>query len=323
MIASALCEHQIVNRLVSDGALSPVTLAGLRRESEFMGVPLLELLQSSDLISEVDVAKTYAQFSGYRFLDLTRRAPTRAWMLALPENIARLKNCLIFGEVSGQLVAAVADPIDPSVRIALAGRFDRPIQYVVSPRYQILEAIDEIYGTARAHGARPAGAVPLSSSVETVSDTGLNMIEQFDSILDEAVDRRASDIHLEPEDDRIRVRLRIDGRMIEARAYPLDAAAAMISRVKVLANMDITERRKPQDGRFTQRSFDQEIDVRVAVIPTARGERVTLRLLSQDRTRLTLETLGMSGEARQAFERLIHRPYGIILLTGPTGRRVW
>ena len=145
------------------------------------------------------------------------------------------------------------------------------------------------------------------------------MVEQLDSILDEAVDRRASDIHVEPEGDRLRIRLRIDGRMLEARAYPLDTAAAMISRIKVLCTMDITERRKPLDGRFTHRSFDQQIDVRVAVIPTARGESVTLRLLSQDRTRLTLEHLGMGLELRQAFERLIHRPYGIILLTGPTG----
>jgi len=93
----------------------------------------------------------------------------------------------------------------------------------------------------------------------------------------------------------------------------------LTSRIKVLANVDITERRHPQDGRFSHRSFDQEIDVRAAFIPTARGERVTLRLLSQDRSRLTLETLGMSAELRQAVERLIHRPYGIILLTGPTG----
>jgi len=161
--------------------------------------------------------------------------------------------------------------------------------------------------------------IPLSSAVITSKETNLQTTEQLDSIIDEAVDRRASDIHIEPEDDRLRIRLRIDGRMLESRAFPPEAASPLISRVKVLCNLDITERRKPQDGRFTQRSFDQEIDVRVAVIPTARGERVTLRLLSQDRARLTLENLGMGTELRQAFERLIHRPFGIILITGPTG----
>ena len=319
MIAAEAAEQRIVSKLLGEGTLTPTGLASFRRESEFMGLPLAEVLHANDLVAEEEIAKTYAQLSGIRYLDLTRRSPTRAWVLTLPENIARRKHCLLFGEVSGQLVAVVADPMDPSVHAALSARFERPIQYVVGPRYQIISAIDEIYGEARAQGARLTSVTPLATSVKTTSSTGLNMIEQLDSIIDEAVDRRASDIHIEPEEDRLRVRLRIDGRMLEARAYPLDAASTMISRIKVLTNMDITERRKPQDGRFTHRSFDQEIDIRVAVIPATRGERVTLRLLSRDRTRLTLENLGMGIEIRQAFERLIHRPYGIILLTGPTG----
>ncbi len=319
MIASVTSEHHIVSKLLNEGSLTPVGLLAMRRESELMGWPLVEVLLAHDLISEADVATIYADMNGLRFLDLSRRSPSRAWAQTLPENIARRKDCLIFGEVSGQLVAAVADPVDTTVRAALSARFDRPIQYVVSPRYQIRETIDDIYGGARAHGARMRAVTPVSKRVSTTSSTGLNVVEQLDSILDEAVDRRASDVHVEPEGDRLRIRLRIDGRLIEARAYPLDVAAPLISRIKVLTNMDITERRKPQDGRFSHRSFDQEIDIRVAVIPTARGERATLRLLSQDRTRLTLENLGMGVELRQAVERLIRRPYGIILLTGPTG----
>jgi len=319
MIAAESIEHYIVAKLLTGGQLNGATLAALQREAEFLGQPVVELLQATDVLSEADLAQAYADMGGFRFLDLTRRRPNSAWALTLPENVARTKHCLLFGEVAGQLVAAVADPIDPSVRAALSSYFDRPIQYVVSPRYQITEAIDDIYGKARARGARPSGLTPLSSAVVAPTATGLQTAEQLDSVIDEAVDRRASDIHIEPEEDRLRVRLRIDGRLIEARAYPLEAASTLISRVKVLANLDITERRKPQDGRFTQRSFDQEIDVRVAVIPTARGERVTLRLLAQDREHLTLERLGMGNELRQAFERLIHRPFGIILITGPTG----
>ncbi|MFQ5462207.1 MAG: GspE/PulE family protein [Phycisphaerae bacterium] len=319
MIAAEAAEHTIVSKLLNEGSVTPVGLTTYRRESETMGLALVTVLEANDVVSEADVAKTYAELAGLRFLDLTRRPPTRAWVLTLPENIARIKQCLLFGEVAGQLVCVVADPFDPSVHAVLAGRFERPIQYVVSPRYQILETIDTIYGHAREQGATYTVAAPLAAAVATESATGLNMVEQFDSIIDEAVDRRASDIHIESESDRLRVRLRIDGRMIESRAFPLEAASALLSRIKVLANLDITERRHPQDGRFSHRSFDQEIDVRVAVIPTARGERATLRLLSQDRSRLTLETLGMGTELRQAFERLIHRPFGILLLTGPTG----
>lgn len=319
MIAAESAEQRVLSRLLSDKALTLVGLGNLRREAELAGMPLVELLLIRDLISDADVAQLYAELSGLRFLDLSRRSPTKAWVLSLPENIARRKRCLVFGEVSGQLVATVADPIDRSVQAAVSARYDRPIQFVVSPRFQIDEAISDIYGAARAAGARMRADAPMSATLAPTSATGLNIVEQFDSILDEAVDRRASDIHIEPEDDRLRVRLRIDGRMIEVRAYPMDAAPPMFSRIKVLCSLDITERRKPQDGRFTHRSFDQQIDVRVAVIPTARGERMTLRLLSQDRSRLTLEHLGMGLELRQAFERLIHRPHGIILLTGPTG----
>lgn len=319
MIAAATAEHNIVSKLLGDKTITRVGLAAMRRESEIIGLPLLEVLLEHDLVSEADVAHVYAELSGLRFLDLSRRQPSRAWALMLPENIAQRKDCLLFGEVSGQLVATIADPTDYSVRAAIESEIDRPIQYVVSPRFQIREAVDDIYGTARAQGARVRTAPPSSIGVPTESATGLNMVEQLDSIIDEAVDRRASDIHIEPEDDRLRVRFRIDGRMLEARTYPLDAAAALISRIKVLAEMDITERRRPQDGRFSRRSFDQDIDIRVAVIAAARGERVTLRLLSQDRSNLTLESLGMGIELRQAFERLIRRPYGIILLTGPTG----
>ncbi len=319
MIAAEAAEPKIVSKLIEAGQLSATTLTEARYESEVSGVPLVDVLVARDLVSEADVAKSYAEQNGLRYLDLTRRRPSPAWALTLPENVARCKHCVVFGEVSGQLVAAVADPVDPSVKAAIGARFQRPVQYVVSPRYQIIEALNDVYGEARAKGGRMVDTVPISQAATTVADTGLNMVEQLDSIIDEAVDRRASDIHIEPLADRLRVRLRIDGRLIESRAFPMETHAAMISRVKVLAKLDITERRKGQDGRFSHGSFEQDIDIRVAAIPTEYGERITLRLLSTDKSKLTLDRLGMGIEIRQAFERLIHRPYGIILITGPTG----
>ncbi|MDO8632651.1 MAG: ATPase, T2SS/T4P/T4SS family [Phycisphaerales bacterium] len=348
MIAAAAGEFDIASKLLDAGTVNAVALAQARRESEVMGLPLVEVLLTHDWISDAGVAQAYAELSGLRFLDLLRRRPMVEWVLTLPENIARRKECLVYGEVSGVLVVAVADPVDPTVRTAVEPRYERSVQFVVSPRYQIREAIDEIYGRARARGvvsepspksgfsspkvapptiasagvirlASEANARPAPAVARTPPTNEINIVQELGSIVDEAVDRRASDVHLEPEDDCFRVRYRIDGSMIEARAYPVETANPMISRVKVLANLDITERRKPQDGRFTQRSFDQEIDIRVAVIPTSRGEHVTLRLLSQDRSRLDLEALGMGLELRPEFEKLIHRPHGIILLTGPTG----
>jgi len=123
MIAAEAAEHTIVSKLLNDGAVTAVGLTTYRRESETMGLALVTVLEANDVVSEADVAKTYSELAGLRFLDLTRRPPTRAWVLTLPENIARIKQCILFGEVAGQLVAVVADPFDPSVHAVLAGRF--------------------------------------------------------------------------------------------------------------------------------------------------------------------------------------------------------
>ncbi len=319
MSAPVAAQGKIVNRLSERNEMEPAQFRGIKIESELTGRSIVEILIERDIISDSEVAQIYAEHYGIRFLDLSRRKPATGWLLALPENDSRLHRCVIFGEVAGGLVAAVADPGEASIYHLLAARFDRPTRLVVSPAYQIVQVQNEVYGAARQKGARIAHAVPSKKSASPVAAAGLNMPEQLDSMIDEAVDRRASDIHIEPEDDRLRVRYRIDGRMIEARAYPLEAAASLISRIKVLANLDITEHRKPLDGRFAHLSFEQTIDIRTAVIPTVNGERITLRLLAMDRSAVNLEHLGMELETRQAFERLIRRPHGIILITGPTG----
>jgi type IV pilus assembly protein PilB len=319
VISSGLAQLDIASKLLAEGTINAMTLTQSRRESETSGLPMVEILLAHDWISDAAVAQAYAERSGVRFLDLSRRRPTRTWALTLPENLSRRHDCIIFGEVGGDLTVALTDPFDPVVRGILLSRYQRTIQYVVSPRYQIREVIDEMYRDTH-DGKSRAGTERLPGAFAPVGDDGdIDIVGQFNGILDEALDRRASDIHLEPEEGRFRVRYRIDGQMVEARAYPLSVALPMISRVKILAKLDITERRRPQDGRFSQSSFDQSVDVRVAIIPTARGERITLRLLSQDRTRLDLEMLGMDPRMHRSVENMIRRPHGIILLTGPTG----
>ncbi len=319
MIAAIDAEVTILRNLLEKDTLTRAGVDSLLLESAMMGLPPVETLLARDVVSDEEVAQAYADLLGLRYLDLTRRRPSTPWVLSLPENVAKRRNCIVFGEVGGHLVVSVGDPSDPTVRAELHEHFDRSIQYVVSPRYQIAELQDELYGDARRKGARMVEASPMARRTATVSSVGMNLVEQLDSVIDEAVDRRASDIHIEPEADRVRIRLRIDGRLIESRAFPLDAAAGIVSRVKVMSNLDITEKRRPQDGRFTQRSFEQDIDVRVAVLPTVHGERVTLRLLNMDRSNVEFSKLGMEIGCAQAFERLIKRPHGIILITGPTG----
>jgi len=319
MIAARQAEPRIVSDLIKDNRLTRENLDRFRREARIEGLPLVEVLLTEDVISDEEVARVYAEQQGLRFLDLTRRPIAEAWSLTLPENVSRRKMVLPLGESSGELVVAIGDPADRTAINAVQKRYDRPVHLVVSPRYQIRQHQKQVYGEARRRGTQTVDMGPARPTMVEVAPGGLNMVELVDSIIDEAVDRRASDIHLEPEEDRIRVRLRVDGRMLESRSLPQEIVQPLVSRVKVMATLDITERRAPQDGRFQHRSFESEIDVRVATIPTVLGERVTLRLLGVDRARLGLGEMGMDAEAEQAFERLITRPYGIILLTGPTG----
>ena len=319
MLATVAAESRVVAKLLAGSRLSLADLEAAHLESELSGLPLLEVLTDQGKLMEEELAQVLADLFKLRFLDLSRRSVSEPWVLAVPENLCRSKRFLPIGEVEGRLVVAVADPADRTIVNEVNARLKKPLQLVVGRPKQIDAALGRIFARARAKGAQSLGVSTLTTSTQVTNISGMNMVEVVDSVIDEAVDRRASDIHVETEEDRVRIRIRIDGRMIEARAYPQEVAPALISRVKVMANLDITERRRAQDGRFSHKSFDQDIDVRVATIPTVNGERVTMRLLGLDRGRLEFEQLGMDLELEQAVKRIITRPYGIILITGPTG----
>ena len=150
-------------------------------------------------------------------------------------------------------------------------------------------------------------------------DTDASALETVNKLLDEAAQRRSSDLHIEPTSSGLRIRMRVDGVLEEIHKLPASAAPALISRIKVMANLNIAEKRAPQDGRFRYVADKTQIDVRVAVIPTILGERITLRLLGLDRSHQGLKSLGMNQFCRKAMTGLIRQPHGIILITGPTG----
>jgi type II secretory ATPase GspE/PulE/Tfp pilus assembly ATPase PilB-like protein len=319
MLAVVSAESRVVTKLLSGGRLALADLEASRLQSELCGLPLLEVLVAEGKLLEEELAQVLADLYKLRYLDLARRSVSEPWVLAVPENLCRSKRFLPIGEVEGHLVVAVADPGDRTIVNELNAHLKKPIQLVVGRPKQIDATLGRIFTRARAKGAQSLGVSTLTTGPQVTNISGMNMVEVVDSIIDEAVDRRASDIHLETEEDRVRVRIRIDGRMVETRAYPQEVSPALISRVKIMAKLDITERRRPQDGRFSHKSFDQDIDVRVATIPTVDGERVTMRLLGLDRGRLEFEQLGMDLELEQAVKRIITQPHGIILITGPTG----
>lgn len=228
------------------------------------------------------------------------------------------------------LVATWREDIDPQVADDLEGLASVPLTLVELPEADVRAAIRRVYSTdARTAEDLIAGLDEVGVSDGGVPDAALDdlvamaneapVVKLVNLLLLEALEARASDVHLETYQGGLRVRYRIDGVLQDGPAPPHRLAAAVVSRLKIMADLDIAERRAPQDGRIRLRMKDRQVDVRVATLPTLHGESVVLRLLDKDRGRIDLEHLGMAEDTRRLFEKVIGVSHGIVLSTGPTG----
>lgn len=241
-------------------------------------------------------------------LDEVRIDP--AWALRIPVSLALRRRVLPIASLDGKVYVACADPSDTESLEAVARFTGQPAVPVKADPDSLSRALNRLFGDGR-------DAQPSESS-----EAG-GTIALADELLRAAVTRQASDIHIDPTRDDIRIRMRVDGVLEEYRRLPTSAHASLCSRIKVLASMDIAERRAPQDGGFTYQFGVSErthaVDIRVASLPTKLGERLTLRLLSSRLQWLTLEKLGMSQGDLAIFNTVLSQPHGLVLLTGPTG----
>lgn len=227
-------------------------------------------------------------------------------------------------------VATWMPEVDPQVVDDLRFVFDAEVEVIQGPESELRAAIRRVYGddgvTAQGLiaglGSEPAGQTPrpdvaLDDLVHLANEAPV--VRLVNLLLLEALEARASDVHLEGYADELRVRYRIDGVLQDGPAPPPHLAAAIVSRLKIMAELDIAERRVPQDGRIRLRLQDRPVDVRVSTVPVLHGESIVLRLLDKDQQRVALDGLGMSEETRKRFEQVIRRPHGIVLAAGPTG----
>lgn len=244
-------------------------------------------------------------------LDQVRIDP--AWALRIPVSLAVRRRVLPFALLKKHVHVACADTPDAASLEAIERFTGYPPVLVRVDGEALTRALARVYGDARGRG--------VATTREATE--GDDAIALADELLRAAIMRQASDIHIDPAREDIRVRLRVDGVLEEYRRLPSSAHAALTSRIKVLAAMDIAERRAPQDGAFTYQFGVVErthaVDVRVASLPTKHGERLTLRLLAAQENWLTLEKLGMDADDLATFEAMLAQPHGLVLLTGPTG----
>jgi len=249
----------------------------------------------------------------------------------LSRPFARRHAVIPVGQENGGMRLAITDPFDSALRDSLENLIQLPLEYFVSSKRDILALIDRVYGfrskVSQAHeqlsGTGPGGAlfelVELRSNDELATSNDEHVIAAVDYLLNYAFDQRASDIHLEPRDREAVIRFRIDGILHDIERLPLSVHGAITSRIKVLARMDIAERRRPQDGRIKTFRADREVELRVSSLMSAFGEKVVIRVFDPNVLMTDLQQLGFSIEDRESYEKWITSPSGLILVTGPTG----
>lgn len=283
-------------------------------------------------LPDADEAAALAAQFGLPFADSVTDEEVDSTLVArVPIAFARQRGCLPLREQeSGAIRVALADPRALDVAADLRALFGRPVEPLVVPASSILAAINAAYDEAQGS----AEAVMGDIETETLDDVAHDLEEPRDlldaddeapiirlvnSLLFQALKDRASDIHIEPFERELAIRFRIDGILYDILKPPRRYHPTTVARIKILAGLDIAEKRLPQDGRFRFRAAGRDVDVRVSTVPTQFGERVVLRLLDRAGGMLTLEQLGLGGETLAAIEELIEASHGILLVTGPTG----
>jgi len=297
-----------------------------RRDGRTLGEALAEV-GATDAVA---YARALADAAGLPFAPVPPAVPARELVTALPMPFARRHLVLPLAREREGLTVALADPAAVAPLDDLRFLYGLPVRPLVVPAPALRDAITRAYDAAAGSAADAVDAIAGERIVahELEPDEPLDLLEAGDdtpvirlvnALLFQAVRDGASDIHVEPHERRLVVRFRIDGLLHEVVAPPLRLHPTLVSRVKIMAGLDIAERRLPQDGRIRLRVAGRDVDVRVSVVPTAFGERVVLRLLDRANALLDLEDLGLAPATAAAVAQLLGQSHGIVLVTGPTG----
>ena len=282
------------------------------------GLHMVETLISEGTISSEDVSRTLASQNGMDFVDLSQTSPTPDQISLISSEVARRYKTVPVHEHDGSLVLAIADPMDFEAFDSIGFLLKRPVEFVCATPQQISDKLDRLYPSEMEGLGGPVTTV--EEDEETDSGDEAPIIKMVSSLLVEAQNNRASDIHIEPLEKTLRVRLRIDGSLQEIKSPPKKLQGAIISRLKIMTgSMSIAEKRIPQDGRIQVKVGDKTVDLRVSTVPTVHGESIVMRILDKSSLMLGLPELGFLSDDQAQFERLVQLPDGIILVTGPTG----
>jgi type IV pilus assembly protein PilB len=321
---------QVAEFFVEQHVLQPSQVEDVLSEAELNGKSIEQAMVDGGFVDENGFYQTIANGLGLDFIDLTTREIAPEILRFIPSGLARLHGALPIEMTGNALRVALVNPLDHQAAEDLRFALDKDIQVVVSPPDQIEDLIKQHYGTDTASMEEvlkqlgEAGELLQlregDSEAAVEAEANATPIIRFvDLILYQAIQDRASDIHFEPFENEFKIRYRVDGALYEMAPPPRHLALPVISRVKVMANMNIAERRLPQDGRIQKHIAGRSVDLRVSTLPTQFGESLVLRVLDRSIVNLDIEALGMPDYIYNYLLELINRPNGIFIATGPTG----
>lgn len=329
---------QIGEQLIASGLITPDQYEqGMQRHIQTQ-VPLRQVLIEMGFITEDRLMEFLGSAIGIPFLrDIPGKVADPTVIKILPEKICRQYAVMPLFKSGDVLTIAMVDPLDVFAMDDIQNIIRGKVEAVAGRRDEILKAIEKFYGAKGAIDdivkgiekeeqssgqeleiiqAEKVEELPSEEMTEVVDAPIIRLVN---TVIFQAIKERVSDIHVEPDEKKLGIRYRVDGILREAMVPPKRLQAAITSRIKIMAGMDISIKRAPQDGRFKIRVEDKNVDVRISTVPTIYGEKVVMRLLDQGSTKKGLEEAGFSPENLKQFTELISRPYGIILVTGPTG----
>src|SRR6516225_4695274 len=316
--------------LIRRQIVSPDQIDEARVMAKQTGTKIQDTLVKLKYVSAQEVMSAVAEFHGLQFIDLTEVTIPQAVIELVPESVARENFVLPMAQENGALKIIMSDPSDFDTVQKLQFILNKDIQPVLAPREQIVEAINRHYGQSETESVDSMLAEFTDTAIdftETEATSSGTSFEESDApvvklcnlIIQEAVSLRASDIHIEPFADRVRIRYRIDGMLVERDSPPRRLLAPMLSRLKIMGSIDIAEKRRPQDGRIKMSLNSKHYDLRVSLLPTNMGQTCVMRILDRGSIQVSIKELGFAEDDYRRFQNIIKRPNGIFLVTGPTG----
>ena len=316
-------QEKLTSLLIDEGLVVEAELRQAEQDAKTSSKPLLPILTERGLVDEELVTRAIANVSGVPYANLLNSTISQDILNLLPQDIAERFMAVPVAEINNRLAVAMIDANNVQAVDYLANMIERPLKVFMASETGVRHVLDQYKTDLSTVGAVAAASQEEESKVDEgniktlVQDSPIT--RALNTILEYAIKSRASDVHIEPLENALKIRCRVDGVLREIMQLPKSLEPALVSRIKILSNLKIDEHRTPQDGQFTVKIAGKEVDLRIAISPVVWGEQVVIRLLDKTGTSFELEQMGYAGRALRTIRKGIRYPNGMILTSGPTG----